>query len=66
MDPLHRGQFNPLDNVKLLKFAVIKMRVFLDNNIQNMMACKSTWTKEEKVFKLQLMGVEEKLELTKV
>jgi len=68
MDSLHAGQFNPLGHAKVPKFAVIKKRVFMDDDTQYMIACKASWTREEKVFKLQLMGVEEKTgtELTKV
>ena len=59
---------NPMGQVKNPKFAIIKKRIFLDENQQYMMVCRAHWTKEERVFKLQLFGIDEKtgLELDRV
>jgi len=59
---------NPMGQVKQPKYALVKKRIFIDDNVQYMIQCRAIWTKEERSFKLQLFGIDEKtgLELDKV
>ena len=52
------GAHNSNGDLKMPKYAVIKKRVFLDDGIQYVLTCKVSWTKDEKIFKLQLNSVD--------
>lgn len=60
MDSLHGGQINQPGHVKTPKYAVVRKRVSLDDDTHYIIACRASWTKEEKIFKLQLMALDEK------
>ena len=49
-------QYRLRDNSRQTKHAIIRKRIFIGDETQYILTCRIVWGKEEKLFKLQLIG----------